>query len=67
MGYPTTTHGEDSVACLVSPLADLKPLATEREHLGHEGHAIETPFAIERAQNFVFTPNFDPVANSQLG
>jgi hypothetical protein len=47
-------------------LVDLKLLAAECKHLGHERHAVKLPVAVERVQDFVLAPDFYPVADCQL-
>jgi hypothetical protein len=51
----------------VCALVDPKALATEREHLGHERHAVELPVVVERAQDFVLASDFDPVTYPEFG
>jgi hypothetical protein len=63
MVHAASANGEDRVTSLVGPLVDLKPFAAKREHLGHEGHAIETPLAVESAQDFALAADFHPIAS----
>jgi uncharacterized membrane protein affecting hemolysin expression len=55
---------KNRVTGFVRPFVDLKFFATEREHLGHERHAIETSIAVESAEDFIFAANFHPIAYS---
>jgi hypothetical protein len=60
------TNREDGVAGLVRAFVNLKSLAAEREHLGHERRAVEFPFAVERPEDFLFAPDFHPIAYAQI-
>ena len=62
----TPSHREDGITGLVRSFVDLKTLSAEREHLGHERHAIELPFEIERLQYFVLASDLYPVSDLQL-
>jgi hypothetical protein len=64
---PASVNGKNRVTGFVRAFVDLKPLATECEHLGHERHAVETSIAVESAEDFAFAANFHPVAYSQSG
>lgn len=54
-------HG---VARLVSPLVDFESLAAVLEHLGHKRQAVQAPLVVKCAEDFLFTPNFDPITAS---
>jgi hypothetical protein len=57
-----STNRKNRIAGLVRPLVDLKLSAAEREHLGHERHAVELPLAVECAQDLIFASDLHPLA-----
>ena len=58
-----SSHWKHGVAGLVRSFIDLKSLAAEREHLGHERHAIELSLLVERPQNLFLASDLYPVGN----
>jgi hypothetical protein len=66
MVHAASANREHCVTSLVRPLVDLELLAAESEHLGHEGHAVETPVAVKGAQNFALAADFHPIAGTKL-
>ena len=57
---------KDSVAGFMRPFVHLEPLAAEREHLGHERHAVYASILVQRAQNIFLAAHFDPVSHAQF-
>ena len=66
MVNPAAADGKDGIASLMRSFVDLKPLAAERGHFGHEWHTLETSVAIKGAEDFVLAANFHPVTNSKF-
>jgi hypothetical protein len=52
----------DGVARLVRPLEHPETLATELEHLRHEGQAVEPTILVEGLQYFFLRTNFNPIS-----
>jgi hypothetical protein len=56
----------NGVASLVCPFKYLESLAAVLKHLRHEGQAFELPFAVESLQDFLFAPDFNPLAGVEV-
>jgi hypothetical protein len=50
------------VTRLVGSLVNAKYLATECEHLRHEGHPVELAVLVESLQDFIPAADFNPVS-----
>jgi hypothetical protein len=63
MVHSASANRKNRVTSLVRPFVDLKLLATECEHLGHERHAIDTSVTVEGTQDFIFAAYLHPIAD----
>jgi hypothetical protein len=50
----------------VGALKDPKPLSTELEHLGHEGHTFELARLVQHGEDLPFTADLDQLTRSKL-
>ncbi len=53
------------VTGFVRPLIDLKSLAAEREHLGHERKIVEAAVLVQGKQDLLAAPDFYPIADPE--